>query len=436
MYLLSWLLPLEKHLVNIPYLTIQKFEIYRLICPSLVGDSFFNIIILMLFYPRMALQMETSLGSLHFAYLMFFLSLLINLTFDFVCYLLYFMGDPASLAYDCSGFWVITFALLTISSMQTPEAPRQIMFIPINIPSKYMPLALYGFFCIFSGLQLDFFLAIVAGYLHSQNYFAAFIPSSEFLQNIEGPQTPQGERLDGGRNLDGLSPLSSCLSAAVRPVTQLSGYISASSAAGFAVYSGLAQSEGSSHGGGYENDPSMRGGGGGQISGGSGSMFDNGGTNPSANPSANPGRSSFAGTGYKLGSSGSSTSSSTSTSSSNSFFGSSANANTSRSQTQPSREEIISKRLAALSGNSTVTSNSSSNNSAAVLETRNPMFSQTSSAAHPVVFTRPEPSHVHVNNDNLGSLMEMGFDQHQASTALINSGGDLEMALQILTSQP
>ncbi len=423
--------------MNIPYLTIQKFEIYRLICPSLVGDSFFNIIILMLFYPRMALQMETSLGSLHFAYLMFFLSLLINLAFDFVCYLLYFMGDPASLAYGCSSFWVITFALLTISCMQTPEAPRQIMFIPINIPSKYMPLALYGFFCIFSGLQLDFFLAIVAGYLHSQNYFAAFIPSSEFLQNIEGPQTPQGERLDGGRNLDGSSPLTSCLTAAVRPVTQLSGYISASSAAGFAVYSGLAQSEGSSHGGGYDNDQSMRGGGG-QTLGGSGSMFDNSGANPNANPGANPGRSSFAGTGYKLGSSGSSTSSaSAATSSSSSFYGSSANTN--RSQTQPSREEIIAKRLAALSGNSTATSSSSSNNSiAAAIETRNPMFSHTSSATRPAVFTPQEPSHdVHVNDDsNLRSLMEMGFDQHQASTALMNAGGDLEMALQILTSQP
>lgn len=104
--------------------------------------------------------------------------------------------------------------------MQNPEAPRQMMFIPVNIPSKYMPLVMYGFFCLFSGLQLDFFIAIVIGYLYSQDYFAKAMPSSEFLTSLEGPNV-SANRLDGGSGSE--SGLQGCLSRIVRPAQQWSG---------------------------------------------------------------------------------------------------------------------------------------------------------------------------------------------------------------------
>lgn len=118
MYLFSWIINLETVLSNVPFLSIERFQIYRLLVPSLVGDSFFNVLILMLFYPSMSIQLETSLGSLHFAYLLSFLSLMTNIAFDFTCYLLYFMGDDFARYYDCNGFWVVAFALLTITCMQ------------------------------------------------------------------------------------------------------------------------------------------------------------------------------------------------------------------------------------------------------------------------------------------------------------------------------
>jgi hypothetical protein len=38
------------------------------------------------------------------------------------------------------------------------------MFIPVDIPSKYFPLVLYAFFCLFSGILLSYLLAIAVGY--------------------------------------------------------------------------------------------------------------------------------------------------------------------------------------------------------------------------------------------------------------------------------
>jgi hypothetical protein len=44
------------------------------------------------------------------------------------------------------------------------------MFIPVNIPSKYFPLVLYGFICLFSGLILSYLVSMTVGYLYVSSY--------------------------------------------------------------------------------------------------------------------------------------------------------------------------------------------------------------------------------------------------------------------------
>ncbi len=117
-YILSFFLPLELLLTNVPYFTVMHLQLFRLLVPSLVGDSIFNLIVLLLFYPGMASGMEMALGSLHFAYLLFFMSFLTNIIFDVVCFLLYFMGDNGALLYSCNGFWVVAFSLITVDCMR------------------------------------------------------------------------------------------------------------------------------------------------------------------------------------------------------------------------------------------------------------------------------------------------------------------------------
>ncbi len=61
------------------------------------------------------------------------------------------------------------------------------LFIPVDIPSKYFPLAMYGLFCLFSGLQLSYAIAILVGYLQSQNHLDRFRPSYTVLEELEAP---------------------------------------------------------------------------------------------------------------------------------------------------------------------------------------------------------------------------------------------------------
>ena len=59
------------------------------------------------------------------------------------------------------------------------------MFIPVDIPSKYFPLAMYGLFCLFSGLQLSFAIAILVGYLQSKSHLDRFRPAYTVLEELE-----------------------------------------------------------------------------------------------------------------------------------------------------------------------------------------------------------------------------------------------------------
>ena len=59
------------------------------------------------------------------------------------------------------------------------------LFIPIDIPSKYFPLVMYAFVSLFSGPQLDLAVAMLVGYLQVKGYLDKLSPSITFLERCE-----------------------------------------------------------------------------------------------------------------------------------------------------------------------------------------------------------------------------------------------------------
>lgn len=169
---------------NVTYFTIFRVEVYRILFSPIVGNSLLNTIVMFLFYPMMGTLMESSMGSSMFIWLIGFITLSTNILFNILCLLLSFYM-PEALFYSSSGFWVILFGLVTIECMQQPEMPRQLLFIPVNIPSMYFPLALFAFFALFSGPQLDFIISMGIGYLYSKGMLDRFRPSSLYLESLE-----------------------------------------------------------------------------------------------------------------------------------------------------------------------------------------------------------------------------------------------------------
>lgn len=186
-YFFSFFFQADMVLGNLTYFTVFRYEIYRVLVSPLVGNSIFMIILIALFFPTMGGKMESSCGSSKFLYLMFLISMLTNLSFCLICSILSVSGMPEALFWNCSGFWLILFSLITIECLLVPDQPRRIMFIPLEIPSKYYPLILYAFFSLFSGPELSFAISIGIGYLYMKGYLDKLMISSYYFENMESP---------------------------------------------------------------------------------------------------------------------------------------------------------------------------------------------------------------------------------------------------------
>ena len=57
--------------------------------------------------------------------------------------------------------------------------------IPVDIPGKYYPAAMYVLFCLFEGPKLSYIVAIGVGYLHQKGYLDCMEPSSALLEDLE-----------------------------------------------------------------------------------------------------------------------------------------------------------------------------------------------------------------------------------------------------------
>jgi membrane associated rhomboid family serine protease len=117
-YLISWFIASDKVLANTPYFTVYNFEIYRLIFSPLVSNSIFNIVLAAMSFPALGAKMETSLGSGAFLVLLLTLSLITNIVFAVVCVVMYLFGSAEAIFYECSGFWLILFGLITMDCIQ------------------------------------------------------------------------------------------------------------------------------------------------------------------------------------------------------------------------------------------------------------------------------------------------------------------------------
>lgn len=185
MYILSFFLPLEYFLSNIPYFTIFRIQIFRLITSPIAGNSIFTLLLILITYPMMGTKMEVSMGSTAFLFTLMTLNLLVNIFFVLIALLCYLSGVSSALGWYCENFWIILFALITVDCMHTPDAPRRLLFIPVDIPSKYMPLALYGLIVLFSGFELAYALSIVVGFLYQRGHLDRLKPPSRYCEELE-----------------------------------------------------------------------------------------------------------------------------------------------------------------------------------------------------------------------------------------------------------
>lgn len=184
-FILSFFVGLENYLGNRTFFTIFHFEVYRLFLSPFVGDSLLSLIIVIMMFPAMSSRLESSIGSSAYIVVVGSMYLIVNLLFCLIAVLLYLVGVPEALFQDCSGFWNIMFGVFTIDCLQFPDQPRRMMCIPVDIPSKYMPLVFYLLLSLFSGPDVGYALSIGLGWAYVQGHLDRLKPSSYTLEELE-----------------------------------------------------------------------------------------------------------------------------------------------------------------------------------------------------------------------------------------------------------
>lgn len=117
-YILSFFLPFEDYLGNVPRWTLLHFELYRLILSPMVGNSIITMVLLLMSFPSMGSRLELSMGSASYMALLGVVSVTTNVLFALICLLLYLVGTTSAMSWGCQGFWTILFSLITIECMQ------------------------------------------------------------------------------------------------------------------------------------------------------------------------------------------------------------------------------------------------------------------------------------------------------------------------------
>ena len=193
-------LDFSDYLANVPYFTLYRFEIYRILTSVFMNNSIISVIFMWLFFPAMGARMEQQQGSATFGWLLYASAIAINLAFVAICFVGSMFYGGVILA-ECSGFWSVLFTLITLDCLAMPDQPRRLLCIPVDIPGPYFPLALFAFFSFFGGFRLDLALGIAVGFGYKEGYLEKLKPADGYLRRTRGQE---GSILyNAARNYDG-----------------------------------------------------------------------------------------------------------------------------------------------------------------------------------------------------------------------------------------
>ncbi|KAL7439881.1 hypothetical protein ACHAXM_006919 [Skeletonema potamos] len=164
-YFMSFFVDPTFALANIPFFTLFRFQLYRIVTSPLVCSSILNLFFAFMGFMNHGVKLEQSMGSALFGALFFTLTILTNLLFLIVSILLYGLtNNEGYLAGVSVGVWTVLLSIIAVECAQAPPNSKRKLFF-LEIPVLYYPLVLLALFSLFAGFRLAYCLGVAVGYL-------------------------------------------------------------------------------------------------------------------------------------------------------------------------------------------------------------------------------------------------------------------------------
>jgi membrane associated rhomboid family serine protease len=186
LYLISWIITIDKHLQNIPNYTFYSIQVWRLFTSVLMTASIINILFAFISWIPDAMKLEKTSGTVRYGLNFFLNSTIIQIIYTVAIVFLASIFSYRLLSFPSSGLWPLIMAEITMLCLANPDNQVMMFFIPYPFKALYYPWALFGFFTLMNmTIQLDILAGIGYGYLfffYLRNYIQF---SDNFVRKCE-----------------------------------------------------------------------------------------------------------------------------------------------------------------------------------------------------------------------------------------------------------
>jgi len=188
-YVLSFLWDPTPALSCVPYHTVFRFQLYRLVTSSLLCTNALSLLFAFLSFADTGRRMEHGLGSAAMGALVLTLSVLVHAS-SVVLSLIVAYGLSRNrttiAAPDSSGFWPVLLAVISIECSAAPiDATRRLLG-SYDISTRHYPLLLLGLFTLLGGgFHLPYGLGVAVGYAYGWGKLDRFKPGLDRLEQWE-----------------------------------------------------------------------------------------------------------------------------------------------------------------------------------------------------------------------------------------------------------
>jgi membrane associated rhomboid family serine protease len=155
---------------TVPFFCLFKFEIYRIIISPFICQSILSLVFAVFSFTDNGKRLEFSMGSTAFGWYLLTMACCTNVAFLVLLFLAYGLsGESGFLWYKSIGIWTILFGLIATECSKAPRDSQRRLFF-FNVPTIYFPIALWGLFALFGGVDFADLLSVGVGYASGYGY--------------------------------------------------------------------------------------------------------------------------------------------------------------------------------------------------------------------------------------------------------------------------
>jgi len=165
------------YLSNIPFYSIFKIQIWRLLSSVLMTTSIINVILGLIFWTREGSSIETRLGTMKYIIIFLRNTILIEILYSIIIFLVSLIIknkdftlkklNNKGVVRNC-GFWPVIMCEITLLCICNPNTRVKFLSIPWEFSAKYYPVIWFAVFCCFNHYNND--IEVLTGILFAFIY--------------------------------------------------------------------------------------------------------------------------------------------------------------------------------------------------------------------------------------------------------------------------